>query len=199
MRGASQPGKGRAVPYHAGLADEATAPEHLNRVRNLTSVTLSFTALATPFVFANWFAFGPRFGVALTIAIALSAHHGIDKPYAFNRKEVKDHGEGGGIVGADVDGKVLIVDDVITAGTAIREAVDIIAAEGATTAAILIALDRQEKGRAELSAIQEVQSEFGVAVHSIITMADLIAYIETDPNYGQYLDAMRAYREQYGI
>ena len=146
--------------------------------------------------------FGPAYkGIPLvsSIAVALATEHAIDKPYAFNRKEAKDHGEGGRIVGADIHGRVLIVDDVITAGTAIREAVDIIAAEGGTTSAILIALDRQEKGRGELSAIQEVQNDFGVSVHSIITMADLIAYIETDENYSQYLDAMQAYRDQYGI
>ena len=93
----------------------------------------------------------------------------------------------------------MIVDDVITAGTAIREAVDIISAEGGQTSSILIALDRQERGQGELSAIQEVQQEFDLSVHSIITMADLIAYIETDENYSQYLDTMRAYRDQFGI
>jgi orotate phosphoribosyltransferase len=186
---------GRSSPYffNAGLFNTGAALAELGAcyAQLIVDQALDFDVL-----------FGPAYkGIPLvsTIAIALSTHHGIDKPYAFNRKETKHHGKGGRIVGADVDGRVLIVDDVITAGTAIREAVDIIAAEGGTIAAILIALDRQEKGRAELSAIQEVQSEFGVAVHSIITMADLIAYIETDPSYGQYLDAMRAYREQYGI
>ena len=146
--------------------------------------------------------FGPAYKgipLAAAIAIALSTEHGIDKPYAFNRKEAKDHGEGGSIVGAAIEGKVLIVDDVITAGTAIREAVDIIRAEGGNASSILIALDRQEKGKGELSAIQEVQNDFGVSVHSIITMADLIEYIKTDDNYSQYLDAMQAYRDRYGI
>lgn len=186
---------GRSSPYffNAGLFNTGAALAELGAcyAQLIVEQALDFDVL-----------FGPAYkGIPLvsTIAIALSTHHGIDKPYAFNRKEVKDHGEGGRIVGADVDGKVLIVDDVITAGTAIREAVDIIAAEGATTAAILIALDRQEKGRGELSAIQEVQNEFGVDVHSIITMADLIAYLETDSDYNQYLHAMRAYRDQYGI
>ena len=146
--------------------------------------------------------FGPAYkGIPLVsaIAVALSIEYNIDKPYAFNRKEAKDHGEGGSIVGAEVHGRVLVVDDVITAGTAIREAVDIIAAAGGETASILIALDRQERGQGELSAIQEVQRDFGVSVHSIITMADLIAYIESDPDYSQHLDAMRAYRDQYGV
>ena len=186
---------GRSSPYffNAGLFNTGTALAEMGvcYAQLIVEQALDFDVL-----------FGPAYkGIPLvsTIAIALSTHHGIDKPYAFNRKEVKDHGEGGCIVGADVDGRVLIVDDVITAGTAIREAVDIIAAEGGTTAAILIALDRQEKGRGELSAIQEVQNDFGVDVHSIITMADLIAYLETDDEYTQYLDAMQRYRDRYGI
>lgn len=146
--------------------------------------------------------FGPAYkGIPLVsaIAYALSVNHGIDKPYAFNRKEAKDHGEGGLIVGAELNGNVLIVDDVITAGTAIREAVDIIQAEGATTSAVLIALDRQEKGKSELSAIQEVNRDYGIDVFSIITMVDLIDYLEGDSALGQHLDAMRAYRSEYGV
>jgi len=146
--------------------------------------------------------FGPAYkGIPLvsSIAVALASEHGIDKPFAFNRKEAKGHGEGGQIVGAAVHGKVLIVDDVITAGTAIREAVDIIGAQGGTPVAILIALDRQEQGRGALSAIQEVQRDFGVSVHSIITMADLIEYIQADDKYTQHLAAMQAYRERYGV
>ncbi|NNJ96511.1 MAG: orotate phosphoribosyltransferase [Gammaproteobacteria bacterium] len=186
---------GRNSPYffNAGLFNTGAALAELGAcyAQLIVDQALDFDVL-----------FGPAYkGIPLvsTIAIALSTQHGIDKPYAFNRKEVKDHGEGGCIVGANVAGRVLIVDDVITAGTAIREAVDIIAAEGGTTAAILIALDRQEKGHSDLSAIQEVQNDFDVDVHSIITMADLIDYIEMDPNYSQHLDAMRAYRDQYGI
>ncbi len=186
---------GRSSPYffNAGLFNTGAALAELGAcyAQVIIEQALDFDVL-----------FGPAYkGIPLVsaIAIALSTQHGSDKPYAFNRKEVKDHGEGGSIVGARVNGRVLIVDDVITAGTAIREAVDIIAAEGGTTTAILIALDRQEKGRGELSAIQEVQNDFDVDVHSIITMADLVAYIETNPGYSQYLDAMRAYRDQYGI
>ena len=186
---------GRSSPYffNAGLFNTGAALAELGAcyAQLIVEQALDFDVL-----------FGPAYkGIPLvsTIAIALSTHHGVDKPYAFNRKEVKDHGEGGRIVGADVDGKVLIVDDVITAGTAIREAVDIIAAEGAATTAILIALDRQEKGRGELSAIQEVQNDFGVDVHSIITMADLIDYIEMDDDYTRYLDAMQRYQDKYGI
>jgi len=186
---------GRTSPYffNAGLFNSGKALAELGAcyAKVIVDQALEFDVL-----------FGPAYKgipLAAAIAVALSTEHGIDKPYAFNRKEAKDHGEGGSIVGADVHGNVLIVDDVITAGTAIREAVDIIAAEGGQTSSILIALDRQERGQGKLSAIQEVQQDFGVSVHSIITMADLIAYIQTDANYSQYLDAMQAYRGQYGI
>ena len=146
--------------------------------------------------------FGPAYkGIPLvaTLAVALSVSHGIDKPYAFNRKEAKDHGEGGSIVGAALQGKVLIVDDVITAGTAIREAVDIIKAQGGEASAVLIALDRQEKGQGEKSAVQEVQDDYGIPVNSIITMTDLITYLESDEQFEEYLGAMKAYRDEYGI
>jgi orotate phosphoribosyltransferase len=146
--------------------------------------------------------FGPAYkGIPLVAAIAyaLSVNHDIDKAYAFNRKEAKSHGEGGSIVGADLNGNVLIVDDVITAGTAIREAVDIIKAQGATTSAVLIALDRQEKGKGDLSAIQEVNRDYGIDVFSIITMADLIDYLEGDEAFGGHLVAMRNYRSEYGV
>lgn len=146
--------------------------------------------------------FGPAYkGIPLVTAIAyaLSVNHGIDKPYAFNRKEAKDHGEGGLIVGAKLSNKVLIVDDVITAGTAIREAVDIIQAEGATPSAVLIALDRQEKGQGELSAIQEVHQDYGIDVFSLITMADLIDYLTGNNTLEQHLNAMQNYRNRYGV
>jgi orotate phosphoribosyltransferase len=146
--------------------------------------------------------FGPAYkGIPLVAAIAyaLSVNHDIDKAYAFNRKEAKSHGEGGLIVGADLNGNVLIVDDVITAGTAIREAVDIIKAQGATTSAVLIALDRQEKGKGDLSAIQEVNRDYGIDVFSIITMTDLIDYLAGDEAFGGHLVAMRNYRSEYGV
>jgi orotate phosphoribosyltransferase len=186
---------GRTSPYffNAGLFNTGKALAELGScyARVIADQALDFDVL-----------FGPAYkGIPLVaaIAVALATEHGIDKPYAFNRKEAKQHGEGGSIVGADIHGRVLIVDDVITAGTAIREAVDIIAAAGGQASSILIALDRQEKGRGELSAIQEVQNDFSVAVHSIITMTDLIEYIKTEENYSQYLDAMQRYRDQYGI
>jgi len=146
--------------------------------------------------------FGPAYKgipLAATTSVALAQEHGIDKPYAFNRKEAKDHGEGGNIVGHALEGQVLIIDDVITAGTAIREAIDIITSNGAKPAGVLIALDRMEKGQDDLSAIQEVEVEFGIPVISIITLNDIIDYLKTQPDMQNYLDAMVEYRKQYGI
>jgi len=146
--------------------------------------------------------FGPAYkGIPLVsvLASSLAIHHQLDKPYAFNRKEAKDHGEGGVIVGAELKGKVLIVDDVITAGTAIREAVDIIHESGAECCAVLIALDRQEKGQAEKSAVQEVQDDYGISVQSIITLSDLIDYLEAEAQYRVQLHSMREYRDEYGV
>jgi len=146
--------------------------------------------------------FGPAYkGIPLVSAIvyALSVNHNIDKAYAFNRKEAKDHGEGGQIVGAELQGRVLIVDDVITAGTAIREAVELIQAEGAKASAVLIALDRQEKGKSALSAIQEVKRDYNIEVSSIITLTDLIDYLAGDDAFAEQLASMQAYRSQYGI
>ncbi len=186
---------GRVSPYffNAGLFNTGSALAQLGNsyAAALVDMKIDYDVL-----------FGPAYkGIPLVsaLAVALAEHHNIDRPYAFNRKEAKDHGEGGNIVGAKLAGKVLIVDDVITAGTAIREAVDIIESAGAKTCAVLIALDRQEKGKAELSAIQEVQRDYGINVYSIITMSDLIEYLESNGTATQQLDAMRTYREQYGI
>lgn len=132
--------------------------------------------------------------------MALATEHGLDVPYAFNRKEAKAHGEGGNIVGAPLAGqRVLIIDDVITAGTAIREAVDIIKAENAEPAGVLIALDRQEKGQGEMSAVQEVERDFGFKVSNIITMKNLISYLSEDDTQADMLKLMQNYRDQYGI
>ncbi|WP_417358399.1 orotate phosphoribosyltransferase [Gallaecimonas pentaromativorans] len=146
--------------------------------------------------------FGPAYKgipIATTTAVALNDHHDRDYPYCFNRKEKKDHGEGGSLVGSPLKGRVMLVDDVITAGTAIRESMDIIQAESAELAGVLIALDRQEKGKGELSAIQEVERDFGCAVVSIITLADLISYLEQKPELAESLQAVRNYRQQYGV
>ena len=186
---------GRVSPYffNAGLFNTGSALAQLGNSYATALVAMNIDCDVL---------FGPAYkGIPLVsaLAVALATHHQIDKPYAFNRKEAKDHGEGGNIVGAQLAGNVLIVDDVITAGTAIREAVDIIEHAGAKTSAVLIALDRQEKGKAELSAIQEVQRDYGIDVYSIITMNDLIEYLETNGTATQHLGAMRTYRAQYGI
>ena len=146
--------------------------------------------------------FGPAYKgipLAATTAVALASDYQLDIPYVFNRKEVKDHGEGGSLVGAELKGRALIIDDVITAGTAIREVMTILTNEGATPAAVLIALDRQEKGRAELSAIQEVERDYGIPVISIITLSQLIEFLEEKGEMPEALQAVRKYREEYGI
>jgi len=146
--------------------------------------------------------FGPAYKgipLATTAAAALADHHGRDLPYAFNRKEAKDHGEGGTIVGAALAGKVLIIDDVISAGTSVRESIDMISAAGATTAGVVIALDRQEKGQDERSAIQEVEQQYGFPVASIVKLDDLISYLGEKPEMADALNSVSAYREQYGV
>ena len=146
--------------------------------------------------------FGPAYKgipIATTTAVALADSYDIDMPYCFNRKEAKTHGEGGSLVGSALEGKVMLVDDVITAGTAIRESMEIIKAHGAELSGVLIALDRQEKGRAELSAIQEVERDFDTKVISIITLADLIRYLEEKPDMADSLAGIKKYREDYGI
>jgi orotate phosphoribosyltransferase len=120
-------------------------------------------------------------------------------PYCFNRKEAKDHGEGGTLVGAPLEGRVLIIDDVITAGTAIREAMDIIAAHQAKAVGVAIALDRMEKGQGERSAIQEVEADYDLQVMNIADLSTLIEYIEQAGSHDEYLDAMQQYRARYGI
>ncbi|ENJ1734869.1 orotate phosphoribosyltransferase [Vibrio parahaemolyticus] len=146
--------------------------------------------------------FGPAYKgipIATTTAVALADHHDIDTPYCFNRKEAKNHGEGGNLVGSALEGRIMLVDDVITAGTAIRESMEIIKANGADLAGVLVAIDRQEKGKGELSAIQEVERGFGCAVISIVSLGDLITYLEEKGNATEHLEAVKAYRAEYGI
>jgi len=146
--------------------------------------------------------FGPAYkGIPLvsTIAMALYEQHAIDYPYAFNRKEAKAHGEGGNIVGAPLQGRVLIVDDVITAGTAIREAADIVAENGATLAGVAISLDRQEKGQGELSAVQEVQDSYNIDVINIVTLPDVIKHVSESVNDPAILGSVQSYRDKYGV
>lgn len=146
--------------------------------------------------------FGPAYkGIPLvsTAAVALADYHGRDVPYAFNRKEVKDHGEGGTTVGAPLRGRVLIVDDVISAGTSVRESITIINQAGATPAGVVIALDRQERGTGPRSAIQEVEESYGMPVVSIVKLDHLLEYIRTRPGMEEAVAAVEAYRAEYGV
>lgn len=146
--------------------------------------------------------FGPAYKgipIATTTAVALVEHHDMDVPYCFNRKEAKDHGEGGTLVGSPLTGNVVIVDDVITAGTAIRESMEIIKQHDATLSGVLLSLDRQEKGRGSLSAIQELERDYQCQVYSIITLDDLISYLTESETLSAHMPAVKAYRERYGI
>lgn len=146
--------------------------------------------------------FGPAYKgipLAATTAIALADHHGADVPYCYNRKEAKDHGEGGSLVGAPLAGRVVIVDDVITAGTAVREVMSMIAEAGAQPEAVLIGLNRQERGQKELSAIQEVEQTYDVPVISIIKLDHIVDYLRQQGGQESVLETIGAYRAQYGV
>ena len=145
--------------------------------------------------------FGPSYkGIPLVAAISIAlAQRGNNFPFAFNRKEAKDHGEGGNIVGAPLQGQVLIVDDVISAGTSVRESVELIRAAGAIPAGVLIALDRQERGQGELSAVQEVQRDYGIPVIAVAGLADLMSFLAHHPEFAAHQAAVAAYRERYGV
>ena len=186
---------GRTSPYffNAGLFNTGSALAQLGRFYAAAIVDsgISFDVL-----------FGPAYKgipLAATTAVALAEHHDRDLPWCFNRKEAKDHGEGGTLVGAPLKGRVLIVDDVITAGTAIREVMQIIQGQGAQAAGTLIALNRQERGQSELSAIQEVERDFGMPVVSIVSLEQVLEYLAEDAELKQYLPAVEAYRAEYGI
>ena len=145
--------------------------------------------------------FGPAYkGITLAGATAMMlAEDGLDIPFAFNRKEAKDHGEGGVLIGAPLQGRVLIIDDVISAGTSVRESVELIRAHGATPAAVSIALDRKERGQGELSAVQEVQRDYGMPVIAIATLDDLLGYLAHSPDLADNQIKVQAYRDQYGV
>lgn len=186
---------GRTSPYffNAGL---------FNTGRDLARLGRFYAAALVDSGIEYDLLFGPAYKgipIATTTAVALCDHHDIDMPYCFNRKEKKDHGEGGSLVGSELQGRVMLVDDVITAGTAIRESMEIIAAHNAKLAGVLIALDRQEKGKGELSAIQEVERDFGCDIVSIIKLEDLINYLSEKPGMEAQLASVSAYRDQYGI
>ena len=185
---------GRQSPYffNAGLFNTGGAVATLGRcyARALADSSVGFDML-----------FGPAYkGIPLvtTTAVALADWHGRSVPFAFNRKEAKKHGEGGSVVGAPLAGRVLVVDDVISAGTAIRESIEIIRAAGATPAGVLVALDRQERGQGPLSAVQEVQREFSIPVVNIVTLADLIVHLEEAGRTAE-LQALRNYQAEWGV
>jgi orotate phosphoribosyltransferase len=186
---------GRISPYffNAGLFDSGAALALLGRAYADAAVA---SGLAFDMVF------GPAYkGIVLAAltAAALADHHGRDLPFAYNRKEAKDHGEGGLVVGAPLKGRVLIVDDVITAGTAIRESLALIRAAGAEAAGVLIALDREERGRGALSAAEELRAEFGIPTIAIARLSDLLAYAAAKPELAEHRDRLAAYRARYGV
>ena len=186
---------GRLSPYffNAGLFNTGYAAAKLGRyyAAAIADSEIEFDML-----------FGPAYkGIPLVTlsAAALAEHCDIDVPYAFNRKEIKAHGEGGSIVGAPLSGKVLIVDDVVTAGTAVRDAVDIITAAGAEVAGLVISLDRQEIGRDSRSATQEIEQTLGFPVVSILQLDDLIDMLEESKEYNEFLQPVLEYRKKYGL
>jgi len=185
---------GRKSPYffNAGLFNSGAALAAVGRsyAQTVMDSGIQFDML-----------FGPAYKgipLATVTAAALAEHHARDVPYCFNRKEAKDHGEGGNLVGAPLKGRVLIVDDVITAGTAVREAVSIIRAAGATPVGLVIALDRQERGQDRLSAVREVEQEHGLQVAAIVRLAELRDWVATQSGLKASLEAIDAYRLQYG-
>lgn len=186
---------GRTTPYffNAGLFDTGARLDRLAEfyAKAIIASQVQFDML-----------FGPAYkGIALAAATAMAlARAGRDVPFAFNRKETKDHGEGGQLIGAPLEGRVLIVDDVITAGTAVREAMTILSAHGAQLAGVAISLDRMERGsEGGMSAVQEVRSRFDAPVVTIATAEDLLVYLRQEPKLSQHLEAIEEYRRQYGV
>ncbi len=186
---------GRVSPYffNAGLFSTGYAAAKLGRyyASAIADADIEFDML-----------FGPAYkGIPLVVlaASALAEHHDLDVPYAFDRKEAKAHGEGGSIIGAPLNGRVLIVDDVITAGTAAREAQQIVNSAGADTAGIVISLDRQEIGKDSRSAVQEVEQTLRIPVISIVQLEDLIDMLEESTEYTEHLEPVVEYRKKYGI
>ena len=186
---------GRVSPYffNSGLFNSGASIARLGRyyAETVTRSALDFDIL-----------FGPAYKgipLAVTTAVAIAEHHGRDIPYAFNRKEVKDHGEGGTVVGAALQGRVLIIDDVISAGTSVTESIQLIRAVGAAPAGVVVALDRQERSHGALSAIQEVEQRHGIPVLSIINLDQIITCITGINDMNDSLLRIQSYREQYGV
>ena len=185
---------GRMSPYffNAGLFNDG---DKLKRLGEFYAKAIVDSGIAFDVLF------GPAYKgipLAASIVIALSAL-GRNVPFAFNRKEAKDHGEGGTVVGAQLKGRVLIVDDVISAGTSVRESVDLIRSAGAEPAGVVIALDRMERGKGEKSAVQEVREQFGIPVVAVVTLDNLVEFLERDAHRQAQLQAVAAYRESYGV
>ena len=188
------------------LKSGRTSPYFFNAGKFNTGVKLAGLGRAYAAAIDSWdldfdVLLGPAYkGIPLAAAttVQLAEHFDRDVPWAFNRKEAKDHGEGGLFVGAEMSGRVLVIDDVITAGTAIREVIDLVHAVGAELAGVIVAIDRQERGTGEMSAIGQVRAEHGVDVRAIVTLDNIVSYIEGDERFAGYLSAMQAYREQYG-
>ena len=185
---------GRMSPYffNAGLFNDGAALDRLSQfyAKAILASGIEIDAL-----------FGPAYkGIPLVAVSALAlAREGRNLPFAYNRKEVKDHGEGGNIIGAPLAGRVLIIDDVISAGTSVRESVEMIRTAGATPCGVVIALDRMERGTGELSAVQEVGRDYGIPVVAVATLDDLMAYLRNRPNFKDYEAAVARYRQQYGV
>ena len=185
---------GRVSPYFFD-AGQFNQGNHLSRLGKFYAQAIDASGIKFDILF------GPAYkGIPLAAAAAIALNDSFNRnvPYSFNRKEAKDHGEGGDIVGHPLEGDILIIDDVITAGTAIREAKDIIEANGAKTKGVVVALDRQEKGKGELSAIQEVEKNFGIAVVSIIDLSHIVDYLK-DNDDKKIINGIESYRSHYGI
>ena len=185
---------GRASPYFFN-AGQFNQGNHLSQLGQFYAQAIEASGIKFDVLF------GPAYkGIPLAAATAIALNDSFNRsvPYSFNRKEVKDHGEGGNIVGHPLEGDILIIDDVITAGTAIREAKDIIEASGAKTKGVIVALDRQEKGKGELSAIQEVEQNFGISVLSIINLSHIVDYLKARKNE-EIVSRVEIYRSQYGV
>ena len=185
---------GRLSPYffNAGLFNDG---EKLKRLGEFYAKAIVDSGIAFDVMF------GPAYkGIPLAASIVIAlAGMGRNVPFAFNRKEAKDHGEGGTVVGAPLRGRVLIVDDVISAGTSVRESVDLIRASGATPAGVVIALDRMERGRGDKSAVQEVREQYDIPVVAVVTLDNLVEFLERDANRRTELQAVANYRENYGV
>lgn len=185
---------GRLSPYffNAGLFNDG---EKLKRLGEFYAKAIVDSGIAFDVMF------GPAYkGIPLAASIVIAlAGMGRNVPFAFNRKEAKDHGEGGTVVGAPLQGRVLIVDDVISAGTSVRESVDLIRASGAAPAGVVIALDRMERGQGDKSAVQEVREQYDIPVVAVVTLDNLVEFLERDANRRTELQAVANYRENYGV